>query len=207
MADKLSHDEKRLLLQVARQGMEAAVRGERPPEVGAARRTPALERLGSSFVTLTEQGELRGCIGGLVATQPLWRDVQQRAGQAALRDYRFVPVEPIELPAIEIEVSVLTPTQPLDYDTPDDLLQRLRPHVDGVVLRQGINRATFLPQVWDTVPEPERFLSMLCQKLGVQPDTWQHAHLGVETYQVEEFRESEFRSEANLDEPAASPTP
>ncbi len=207
MSDELSQAEKQLLLQVARQSMDAAVKGAPPPDVAVDRRTAALERPGCSFVTLTELGELRGCIGGLVASQPLWRDVRQRAVQAALRDYRFRPVEPEELPAIEIEVSVLTPTQPLEYDTPDDLLGRLRPHVDGVVLLDGLNRATFLPQVWNTVPDPELFLSMLCQKLGVRPDTWRHEHLDVETYQVEEFREADFRAEPNLDEPAARPTP
>lgn len=206
MAGELSRDDKRRLLQVARQGLQAAVNGQLAPELEAAWRTPALERSGSSFVTLTEHGELRGCIGGLVAEQPLWRDVQQRAGQAALRDYRFVPVQPVELPDIEIEVSVLTPTEALDYDSPDDLLRRLRPHVDGVVLRQGMNRATFLPQVWNTVPEPAEFLSMLCQKLGARPDAWRQSHLDVEIYQVEEFRESEFRAEPNLDEPAARRT-
>ncbi len=207
MSDELSQAEKQLLLQVARQGLEAAVNGQPAPALAGDQRTAALERPGCSFVTLTEQGELRGCIGGLVAAQPLWRDVQQRAGQAALRDYRFRPVEAEELPAIEIEVSVLTPTQPLEYDTPDDLLRRLRPQVDGVVLLSGLNRATFLPQVWNTVPDPEQFLSMLCQKLGAQPDAWRHEHLDVETYQVEEFRETDLRAEPHLDEPAARPTP
>ena len=102
---------------------------------------------------------------------------------------------------------MLTPTQPLVYDTPDDLVRRLRPQVDGVVLLNGLNRATFLPQVWHTVPDPEQFLSMLCQKLGTRPDAWRHEHLEVETYQVEEFRETGVRAEPNLDEPAARPTP
>jgi AmmeMemoRadiSam system protein A len=206
MAGELSRDEKIQLLRVARQGLEAAVRGQEPPPLEPASRTPALERVACSFVTLTELGELRGCIGGLVAEEPLWRDVQRRARQAALRDYRFVPVQPEELPIIEIEVSVLTEPVPLAYDSPNDLLGKLRPHVDGVVLRQGMNRATFLPQVWETVPEPDQFLSMLCQKLGVPPDAWRRAHLQVEIYQVEEFSEPEFKAPPGIEHPAERPT-
>jgi AmmeMemoRadiSam system protein A len=207
MAGELSRDEKLQLLRLARQGLEAAVNGHEPPALEEASRTPALERPGCSFVTLTELGELRGCIGGLVAEQPLWLDVQQRAAQAALRDYRFVPVQPDELPDIGIEVSVLTPTQPLAYESPEDLKRKLRPGVDGVVLRKGLNRATFLPQVWHMVPDPEQFLSMLCQKLGAKPDAWRRAHLDVEIYQVEEFSEPELRAQPGIDQPAARSTP
>jgi AmmeMemoRadiSam system protein A len=205
MDEALTHDEKSLLLRLARQGLEAAVSNRRPPELEPAQRTPGLERPGCSFVTLHELGELRGCIGGLVAQQSLWRDVQQRAGQAALNDYRFIPVQAGELPAITIEVSVLSTPQPLDYTTPADLLRKLRPGVDGVVLRQGNQRATFLPQVWHTVPDPARFLAMLCEKLGAAPDTWRREHLAVETYQVEEFSEPEFDRSSKLDPPTERP--
>ena len=206
MASELSRDEKMQLLRLARLGLKAAVLGQEPPPFEPDRRTPALDQLACSFVTLTELGELRGCIGGLVAEVPLWLDVQRRAGQAGLRDYRFVPVQPDELPNIEIEVSVLSEPAPLTYDTPDDLLRKLRPHVDGVVLRQGMHRATFLPQVWETVPEPEQFLSMLCQKLGAPPDAWRRGHLEVEIYQVAEFSEPDFKAPPALDDAAARPT-
>jgi uncharacterized protein len=207
MTVELTRAEKVQLLHLARQGLEAAVRGQAAPPLADEGRTPALERPGCSFVTLTEEGELRGCIGGLMAEEPLWRDVQRRAGQAALHDYRFIPVQPDELPKIEIEVSVLSAPAPLDYATLADLLRRLRPHVDGVVLRQGLRRATFLPQVWENVPEPEQFLAMLCQKLGVPPDAWRREHLVVETYQVEEFREPEVKeARTGLDHPAQRPT-
>jgi len=209
MMAELTRAEKIQLLRLARQGLEAAVRGQPAPPLAAEARTPTLEAPGCSFVTLTEQGELRGCIGGLRAEEPLWRDVQRRAGQAALQDYRFIPVQPDELAQIEIEVSVLSEPAPLDYGTPAELLQRLRPKVDGVVLRQGQGRATFLPQVWEHVPEPEQFLALLCQKLGAPPDAWRRQHLQVETYQVEEFREpaADERAEAGtgLDQPAAHP--
>ena len=206
MPGSLTRAEKHTLLQLARQGLEAAVRKQALPELAREARTPALERPGCSFVTLSEQGELRGCIGGLVAEEPLWRDVQYRAGQAALHDYRFIPVQPDELPQIEIEVSVLTEPVPLPYATADDLPRLLRAHIDGVVLRHGGQRATFLPQVWQTVPEPEQFLSLLCQKLGAAPDAWRRSHLDVETYQVDEFHESEFAAPNGLEQPPARPT-
>ena len=205
MPGELSHDDKAQLLRLARQGLEAAVNKHTAPPLEAAGRSPALERPGSSFVTLTELGALRGCIGGLIAEEPLWLDVWHRAGQAALHDYRFVPVQPNELPNIRIEVSVLTPPVPLAYQSPDDLLRMLRPHVDGVVLRKGMNRATFLPQVWETVPDPGQFLTMLSQKLGASPDAWRRDHLEVETYQVEEFSEPEFKVEPGRDDPVSRP--
>jgi len=199
MPGSMTPAEKQTLLRLARQGLEAAARKQTAPAPAAETLTPALERPGCSFVTLTEQGELRGCIGGLVAEEPLWRDVQHHAGQAALHDYRFIPVQPDELALIEIEVSVLTEPAPLDYASADDLLRRLRPGVDGVVLRQGGQRATFLPQVWESVPEPEEFLSLLCEKRGAAPNAWRRAHLEVETYQVTEFHESEFAAPTSIE--------
>jgi AmmeMemoRadiSam system protein A len=206
MAGELSTDEKKILLKLARAGLEATVTGQAARAVDPGGLTPNLLRPGCCFVTLTIQGELRGCIGGLQAEQPLWQEVRQRAGHAAQRDYRFLPVTRDELPEIEIEVSVLTPPEPLAYDTPASLPGRLRPLVDGVVLRQGPQRATFLPQVWEHVPDPEQFLSLLCQKLGARPDAWRHTHLDVEIYQVEKFTESEFKAEAGV-EPAISGPP
>jgi AmmeMemoRadiSam system protein A len=108
---------------------------------------------------------------------------------AALQDYRFPPVQPDELSQIEIEVSVLTPRRKLDYETPLDLIRKLRPNVDGVVLQDGIRKATFLPQVWEQLPQPEEFLAHLCQKMGASPTLWQKKHLTVYTYQVQEFHE------------------
>jgi AmmeMemoRadiSam system protein A len=192
MTTPLSVSEKQFLLRLARESIEAAVRGHAPPPVDPVRLTPALLRTGTCFVTLTEHGELRGCIGGLLAQAPLYEDVREHAAQAALRDYRFPPVMPDEVPHLEIEISVLTEPQSLKYDSPDDLLHRLRPLVDGVILSHGHRRATFLPQVWERVPDPELFLSMLCEKMGAPPDTWRHTQLDVQTYQVEMFSETEF---------------
>ena len=96
---------------------------------------------------------------------------------------------PDELPQIAIEVSRLTPPTPLEYTTPEDLLSRLRPGIDGVVLRDGPRRATFLPQVWEKLPDPSDFLANLCYKMGAAPDQWRKKHLDVLVYQVEEFHE------------------
>ncbi len=188
----LSLSEQRQLLRLARAALEAAVRGESPPPVNPTDLPPALTRPGASFVTLMNGDELRGCIGGLHAQQPLYEDVRDHTAQSALRDYRFPSVTAAEAPRIEIEISVLTEPQPLRYDSPDHLLQRLRPNVDGVILNQGLRRATFLPQVWERVPDPATFLSMLCEKMGAAPNLWQHTQLEVLTYRVEKFTESEM---------------
>jgi len=185
-----SHD-KTLLLQLAREALEAAVQGKPAPAVDVLRLSPAVLRPGCCFVTLTTGGELRGCIGGLLPQQSLYEDVRERAAQAALKDYRFQPVTPAELGLIEIELSILTEPQPLNYTHPADLPQRLRPHIDGVILARGGRRATFLPQVWEKVPNPETFLSMLCEKMGVSPETWRQTKLEVQVYQVEKFAEGE----------------
>ena len=108
---------------------------------------------------------------------------------AALQDYRFPQVRPDELGRIEIEISVLTPRTELDYETPEDLIQKLRPNVDGVVLQDSFRKATFLPQVWEQLPQPEPFLAHLCQKMGAASNLWQKKHLTVFTYQVQEFHE------------------
>ncbi len=190
MDAQLTPDEKKQLLRLARQALEAGVRGELPEPLRLEELSPALRQNGASFVTLTRHGQLRGCIGALEAYQPLAQDVQEHAIAAALNDYRFPQVGPLELPDIEIEISRLTPPQPLPYTDADDLLAKLRPGIDGVTLRDSMGRrATFLPQVWRQLPDKAEFLSHLCQKMGASPDAWRGGHLTVHTYQVEEFHE------------------
>ena len=189
MDEKLTDEEKSYLLTLARRAIEAGVRGENPPDLDPAALTPALEAPGASFVTLTVRGDLRGCIGALEPYQPLAEDVREHAIAAALQDYRFHPVQPHELPNLKIEVSCLTPPQDLEYARPGDLPGILRPNVDGVTLFDGWRRATFLPQVWEKLPNPEDFLAHLCQKMGSSPDLWCLRKLRVQTYQVEEFSE------------------
>jgi AmmeMemoRadiSam system protein A len=185
----LSEDERAYLLNLARQALRNAVNGEAPPLIQAESLTPNLREMGASFVTLTQKGMLRGCIGALEPYQGLAADVREHAAAAALEDYRFPPVQPDELPDIQIEISRLTVPQPLDYKDAQDLLRKLRPGCDGVVLRDGHRRATFLPQVWEKIPRPEDFLDQLCMKMGAGPDLWRRKKMTVLIYQVEEFQE------------------
>jgi uncharacterized protein len=189
MSDQLTSQEKQTLLWLARQALESGVRRQILPPIDAASLTPALRAEGASFVTLTIHGNLRGCIGALEPYQPLAEDVREHAVAAALEDYRFPNVQESELEKIEIEVSRLTVPVPLKYTNSDDLLLKLNPGSDGVILRDGFRRATFLPQVWEKIPSPEEFLANLCYKMGAAPDTWRRRHLEVLVYQVEEFHE------------------
>jgi len=148
-----------------------------------------LREEGASFVTLTVHGELRGCIGALEPYQPLATDVQEHAVAAALEDPRFPQVTPRELDQIEIEVSRLTLPKKLAYTDAEDLLAKLHPKLDGVILRDGPRRATFLPQVWEKIPDKAEFLDNLCYKMGATADTWRRKTLEVLIYQVEEFHE------------------
>ena len=187
--DRLTDEEKQLLLRLAREALERGVRNERLPELNLASLSPRLRENGASFVTLTVRGDLRGCVGALEPYQPLAEDVREHAIAAALSDFRFAQVRPEELNGINIEVSRLTVPVPLAYSSPEDLIAKLYPQVDGVILRDGRNRATFLPQVWEKLPDPVEFLENLCYKLGVEPNTWRKKHLDVAIYQVEEFHE------------------
>jgi AmmeMemoRadiSam system protein A len=187
--DKLTAEEKGMLLRLARQALDTGVRGGQLPPLDLESLPERLRELGASFVTLTIGGNLRGCIGALEPYQPLAEDVREHAIAAALQDYRFPNVTPEELSQIEIEVSRLTIPVPLEYETPEDLLSKLRPGIDGVLLRDGARRATFLPQVWEKVPDPGEFLDHLCYKMGAEPGPWREKHLEVSVYQVEEFHE------------------
>lgn len=189
MSEHLTDEEKGILLRLAREALEKGVRGEEIPPLDPSTLTPALRSEGASFVTLTVHGQLRGCIGALEPYQSLAEDVQEHALAAALRDPRFPPVTPAELSRIHIEISRLTRPRPLPYTDAEDLLAKLTPGLDGLILRDGSRRATFLPQVWAQLPEKETFLSRLCQKMGASPDLWRKKHLQVEVYQVEEFHE------------------
>jgi AmmeMemoRadiSam system protein A len=189
MKDKLTLEEQGTLLRMAREAMEYAVRGRKLPPIQIKPLTPTLREHGASFVTLTIRGQLRGCIGALEPYQPLADDVREHAVAAALEDPRFPPVQEDELSRIQIEVSRLTRPVPLEYTDANDLLHKLRPHVDGVILKDGFRRATFLPQVWEKLPDPSEFLNNLCYKMGASDNLWRNKHIDVLIYQVEEFHE------------------
>lgn len=182
--------EQALLLALARESVRRAITGAAPLEVEGCRVPPALQEPRACFVTLTRGGQLRGCIGTLEARRPLWQAVVGNARTAATRDSRFAPVSPTELPDLEIEVSVLTPLEPLDFRSPEELLARLVPGRDGVCLEIGPRRATFLPQVWEKLPDKERFLEQLALKAGTPRDAWRQPGARVLTYRVEHFHET-----------------
>lgn len=187
----LSEAEKKLLLRIARQAVYAAVFNEPGPQVCLEELPERLRIPRAAFVTLTRQGDLRGCLGGLEACQPLVLDVIEHAAAAARDDYRFYPVIPEELDEIRIEISCLTPPRLLNYHGGEDLAAKLRPGTDGLVLTDGFRRATFLPQVWEKLPDSEQFLDHLCLKMGARADAWKSGKLKALVYEVEEFAEDE----------------
>jgi AmmeMemoRadiSam system protein A len=189
MSETLTDGEKQTLLRLAREAMEYAVKGKDLPPLDLQSLSLPLRKDGASFITLTIDDNLRGCIGALEAYQPLAEDVREHAVSAALQDPRFPPVQKADLNRIRLEISRLTAPHPLEYASGDDLLKKLRPHVDGVILKDNFRRATFLPQVWEKIPDPAEFLSQLCQKMGARSNLWREAKLQVFIYQVEEFSE------------------
>ena len=185
----LTDQDRALLLSLARQSIEMSANGVQIPPVDKSSLSPELLEDGASFVTLTYKGYLRGCVGALEPYQSLAEDVREHAIAAAFQDYRFPPVQAHEIKDIRIEISHLTRPQKLDYENPTDLPNLLRRNIDGVVLRDGMRKATFLPQVWEKIPNPDEFLEELCMKMGASADLWRRKKLDVFIYQVEEFHE------------------
>lgn len=147
-----------------------------------------------TFVTLKINGRLRGCIGNLTSDTSLISGVRRNAINAAFHDPRFAALGTSELDRVEIEISILSEPQPLKYRDVEDLVKKLRPHIDGVIIRKGHASATFLPQVWEQLPQPQDFLANLCMKAGLGADSWQNPELEVSTYQVQYFEEHTAQS-------------
>ncbi len=188
MDGPLDPSERRTLLQLARRSVTHAAESEALPPLDIDAYSAALRAEGCAFVTLTRMGALRGCIGGLEVRWPLVEDVWQHAYAAAREDPRFAPVTPAELGETRIEISRLTPSRLLGVP-PDQITTALRPEVDGVIMRRGLLRATFLPQVWEKVPDPVLFLDMLADKAGLPRQAWRRGEVEIQTYQVESFEE------------------
>ena len=150
----------------------------------------ALREPGATFITLMLNGKLRGCIGSLHATRPLGEDVKANAVAAALRDPRFPPLTHEEYARVRVEVSVLSPLEPLPAGNEAEAIALLRPHVDGVVFRYGHHQSTFLPQVWEHFPEPRDFLVQLKVKAGLPPDFWE-PQTRLHRYTVRKWQEDD----------------
>ena len=153
-----------------------------------------LYETGACFVTLQKEGSLRGCIGSIEAHRPLLEDLRTNAVSAAFHDPRFPPLDESELEAVDIEVSLLTPLQPLPVSSEADAVAKLEPFRDGVVLKYDAHRGTFLPQVWEQLPQPEQFLVHLKQKAGLSADFW-HENVELFRYTVEKYAERPEKTE------------
>jgi hypothetical protein len=173
------------LLRLARASISSAL-GHR---VDTTEDTAELHAPGACFVTLTQHGQLRGCIGSLQARRSLLADVQANAVAAALQDTRFVPLSLAELEQTDIEVSVLSPMQPMQFANEADALAQLRPGVDGVVFEFGHHRSTFLPQVWEQLPQARDFMAQLKRKAGLPADFWD-VGVRLQRYTVQPWHET-----------------
>ena len=167
MPDARTAEQDQTLLDVARGSIAYGLSKGRPLPVDIAEYDDVLQAERASFVTLQVQGRLRGCIGTLQASMPLVVDVAEHAFAAAFKDPRFPPLSESELPAIEIHISILTPSTPIDFNNEADLLHQLRPGIDGLIIAKGNRRATFLPSVWDSLPDKDQFLQHLKAKAGI----------------------------------------
>lgn len=168
----LSIDEQQTCLQVAKQSIAHGLTHGSILSVDLEKFTKALQQQGASFVTLHKKGQLRGCIGTLEARQPLVRDIVEHAFQAAFRDPRFPAVDKNEIEQLEIEISILGKPETIDFKDEVDLLSKLRPGIDGLILEYGSNRSTFLPTVWEQLPKAEDFIQHLKIKAGLSKDWW-----------------------------------
>ena len=165
-----TEQQQRTLLELARSSIAHGLRHGRAEKVDPASFEPALQCVLASFVTLERDGHLRGCIGALEARQPLVADVAEHAFAAAFRDPRFSPMAAEELAGLDIHISVLSPSERLPIEDEEELLGVLRPGIDGLIISDGVHRATFLPSVWASLPEPRDFVAHLKRKAGIAPE-------------------------------------
>ena len=179
-------DQGACLLAIARAEISTALGQPLSAEADA----PWLHQPGATFVTLTQHGELRGCIGTLEAHRPLIRDVKANALAAAFQDPRFLPLTLRELELTRVEISLLSTTEVLTFNDEQDALTQLRPHIDGIVFEYRHYRSTFLPQVWEQLPDPETFMAHLKHKAGLSPDFWDE-HVRLSRYTVSKWKEPE----------------
>jgi AmmeMemoRadiSam system protein A len=187
----LSEDECKDLLKVARKTIESKLFKSKESQIDWNTVPDIYKHKLGTFVTLTIENNLRGCIGHIIPRETLIEGVKINAVNAAFKDPRFLPLTKEEFENIEIEISVLTPPAKLSYEDAEDLLKKLRPGVDGVIIKKEFHESTFLPQVWEQLPDKKEFLAHLCLKAGLSPNEWQAGKLQVSTYQVQAFKEEE----------------
>ena len=181
----LNERDRTTLLEIARHSIEYGLQYGQAAPVTVTDYSPALQESKASFVTLMLHAQLRGCIGTLQAYRPLVEDVSNNAFAAAFHDPRFPRLSAEEFPSLHYHISILSTPEAMQFKDEDDLLTQLQPGVDGLVLEDGYHRGTFLPQVWDSLPDPRQFLNHLKQKAGLPPDYWSKT-IEVERYTVED---------------------
>lgn len=180
----LSTEQGQQLIKLAHQAISRALDQQETVDVDL--NADWLKQPGATFVTLTKQHDLRGCIGSLEAWRPLRDDVVHNALAAAFNDPRFAPVSLSEWPAIKVEVSLLSPPREMQVTSEENAIAQLRPHIDGVILEYGLNRGTFLPQVWDSLPDPHQFMAHLKLKAGLPVKFW-NDRLKLSRYEVQKW--------------------
>jgi AmmeMemoRadiSam system protein A len=172
------------LLELAKNSIQHGLQTGRPLKINLGDFPAELTEQRATFVTLEIIQQLRGCIGMLEAVRPLAEDIAENAFSAAFSDPRFPPLEAKEFEALEIHLSLLTAAEPISFDTEQHLLAQLQPGIDGLILEEGHRRGTFLPSVWESLPEPEQFLRYLKQKAGLPPSYWSEK-IRIYRYQAE----------------------
>lgn len=182
----LSREDQGFLLELARASIEAGLDGGEPLDPDVEQFPSGLMVPGATFVTLHLNGRLRGCVGSFEAHRSLLEDVAKNAYAAAFRDYRFSPLTRDELDGLDIHISLLTPMDPLNAGSREELIEALRPGLDGLLVEDPPHRSTFLPQVWESLPDPEDFLAELFIKAGLPRNHWSDT-LVFARYRVEEF--------------------
>jgi AmmeMemoRadiSam system protein A len=185
----LTEEEGRYLLTVARKAIEQKLLNQGDSRQPDEALSPKYSEKRGTFVTLTIDGSLRGCIGHIIPQESLIEGIRINALNAAFRDPRFKPLSETEWKRVKIEISILTDPRPLPFSDGDDLLEKLRPGIDGVIIKKGYHTATFLPQVWEQLPDKKEFLTHLCLKAGLDGYAWEKEELEVSTYQVQAFEE------------------
>lgn len=180
----LTKEQGNTLLQVAKQSIEHGLEKGKPLAVKPSDYAEELQKVRATFVTLEIYNNLRGCIGTLVATHPLVSDVAYHAHAAAFSDPRFSRLRRDEFPLLDIHLSLLTEPESMSFDSQEDLIQQLRPGIDGLILTDGIHKGTFLPSVWESLREPRDFFNHLKRKAGLPVSHWSDT-LKVERYITE----------------------
>ncbi|MBW1914858.1 MAG: AmmeMemoRadiSam system protein A [Deltaproteobacteria bacterium] len=187
--DRLSDQEGIFLLSLARNTIEKELFHTTDTDLDNSHVSPKMNEKRGTFVTLTTNKNLRGCIGNIIPHEPLIKGIRHNAINAAFHDPRFRPLSKNEWENVKIEVSILTEPKELSYSDVDDLLEKLRPEIDGVIIKKGLRQSTFLPQVWEQLPDKKEFLTHLCLKAGLDKDAWKSVDLNVSIYQVQAFDE------------------